>query len=278
MTLYSGDIVPLYIDIHEIQDASPEAIAEAHHADLALQRKHGVNYIKYWLNEDKRRVFCLCTAPNAEAAEHVHREAHGMVAERIIEVDPELADGLLGEGATSAAGAVITPRSGRYDPGIRTIVFTDIVGSTAITQRLGDSVAMRVVELHDRLVRDAIDRYAGRVVKHLGDGIMAVFVSADDAVQSATLIQASFLDKALDSGEPIRVRIGAAAGEPVERQGDFFGSTVQLAARLCARAEPGQTLVSTSVTELCRALRFVDAGALELKGFDQPTRAHAVAE
>ncbi|HWZ91068.1 MAG TPA: DUF4242 domain-containing protein, partial [Polyangiaceae bacterium] len=126
--------MPLYIDIHDIQDISPEAIAEAHEADLAVQQKHGVNYIKYWLNEDKRRVFCLCTAPNAEAAEHVHRDAHGMVAERIIEVDPELADGLLGGGATSAAGAVITPRSGRYDPGVRTIVFTDIVGSTALTQ------------------------------------------------------------------------------------------------------------------------------------------------
>jgi class 3 adenylate cyclase len=271
-------IVPLYIDIHDIQDISPEAIAEAHEADLAVQQKHGVNYIKYWLNEDKRRVFCLCTAPNAEAAEHVHRDAHGMVAERIIEVDPELADGLLGGGATSAAGAVITPRSGRYDPGVRTIVFTDIVGSTALTQRLGDSVAMQVVELHDRLVRDAIDRNSGRVVKHLGDGIMAVFLSANDAVLCASAIQASFRDKALDSGEPIRVRIGAASGEPVERQGDFFGSTVQLAARLCAKAEPGQTLVSTAVTELCQTLRFADAGALELKGFDQPTRAHAVAE
>ena len=270
--------MPLYIDIHDIRDISPEAIAEAHEADLALQQKHGVNYIKYWLNEDKRRVFCLCTAPNAAAAEHVHREAHGMVAERIIEVDPELADGLLGEGTISATGAAITPRSGRYDPGIRTIVFTDIVGSTELTQRLGDSMAMQMVELHDRLVRDAIDRNSGRVVKHLGDGIMAVFLSADDAVQCASVIQAAFHGKVLESGEPIRVRIGAAAGEPVERQGDFFGSTVQLAARLCAKAEPGQTLVSTSVTELCRAIRFVDAGALELKGFDQPTRAYAVAD
>ncbi|HXK18625.1 MAG TPA: nickel-binding protein [Polyangiaceae bacterium] len=278
MALYSGEIVPLYIDVHDIQDVSAEAVAEAHHADLATQQKHGVNYIKYWLNEDKRKVFCLCTAPNAEAAEHVHREAHGMIAERIIEVDPDLADGLLGQGTTSDSGAALTPRSGRYDPGIRTIVFTDIVGSTALTQRLGDGVAMQLVELHDRLVRNAIDRHAGRVVKHLGDGIMAVFVSAHDAVQCASEIQTSFRDQVLDSGEPIRVRIGAAAGEPVERQGDFFGSTVQLAARLCAKADPGQTLVSTSVTELCGALRFVDAGALELKGFEQPTRAHAVAE
>ncbi|HJQ85709.1 MAG TPA: DUF4242 domain-containing protein, partial [Candidatus Binatia bacterium] len=66
--------------------------------------------------------------------------------------------------------------------------------------------------------------------------------------------------------------------EPIERNGDFFGSTVQLAARLCEQAEPGQTLVSPSVAELCGGRRFTDVGELVLKGFPEPVRAHAVVE
>jgi class 3 adenylate cyclase len=67
-----------------------------------------------------------------------------------------------------------------------------------------------------------------------------------------------------------------AAGEPIERNGDFFGSTVQLAARLCMHAQPGQTVVSPSIVELCGGRAFVDLGELTLKGFPQPVRAHAV--
>jgi class 3 adenylate cyclase len=270
--------VPLFIDIHDIAGITPEAIAEAHSADMACQKKHGVNYLKYWLNATRGKVFCLCTAPSAEAANIVHLEAHGMLAERIIELDPDLADSFLGEGPVSSTGAVLLPQSQDCDPGIRTLMFTDIVGSTAITQRLGDRAAMRVLDLHDSVVRAALGQYTGREVKHLGDGIMAVFVSAAKAVRCASSIHAALRDAPLDSSDPVRVRIGLASGEPVERQGDFFGTTVQLAARLCAYAQPAQALVSNSVTSLCSGVRFEDLGEVRLKGFDQPTRAHVLAD
>jgi class 3 adenylate cyclase len=266
------------MDIHDITDATPEAVAEAHRADVARQHKYGVNYIKYWLDDSRRKVFCLCTAPDAEAANRVHHEAHGMIAERIIEVDPDLADSFLGGGAVASTGAVLLPQTQECDPGIRTLLFTDIVGSTAITQRLGDRAAMRLVDLHDSVVRSALVSHVGREVKHLGDGIMAVFISAGDAVRCAASIQAALRDAAPDSADPVSVRIGAASGEPVERQGDFFGSTVQLAARLCAYAKPGQTVVSTSVTSLCKGVHFDDLGEVQLKGFEQPTRAYALAD
>ena len=268
--------MPLFIDIHDITGATPEAVAGAHLADLACQEQHGVNYVKYWLNESRAKIFCLCTAPDAEAANRVHREAHGLVAERIIEVDPELAESFLGDGPVASTGAVLWPRSQQCDPGIRTIVFTDIVGSTALTQRLGDHAAMKVLDLHDGIVRAALSKHAGREVKHLGDGIMAAFTAAVDAVECATAIQVAFREAARGAEEPVRVRIGLASGEPVERQGDFFGTTVQLAARLCAHAQPGQTVVSEAVVGLCTGVAFVDLGDVVLKGFEQPTRAHAV--
>jgi len=270
--------VPLFIDIHDLTGVTPEAVAEAHSADVAHQERHGVNYVKYWFNASRGKVFCLCTAPNAETAARVHLEAHGMVAERIIELDPELADSFLGEAQPSSTGAVLLPRSQEFDSGIRTIVFTDIVGSTAITQRLGDRAAMRMLDVHDSVVRTALAKYVGREVKHLGDGIMAAFISATNAVRCAASVQSALRSASPDSGDPVQVRIGVASGEPVERQGDFFGSTVQLAARLCARAQPGQTLVSTSVTSLCKEVRFDDLGDVQLKGFEQPTRAHALVD
>ena len=245
--------------------------------DAAIQDSYGVHYVKYWLNESRGKVFCLCTAPNAEAAVQVHQDAHGLIPERIIEVDPDLADGMLGGGTVASTGAVLLERSGALDPGLRTILFTDIVGSTELTQRLGDRAALEILDVHDGIVRDALARTRGREVKHLGDGLMGVFVSADDAIECASQVHAALRDAAPRTVE-IRVRIGGAAGEPIERSGDFFGTTVQLAARLCVQAQPGQTLVSSSVVDLCTQGRFSDVGELVLKGFPQPVRAHAVVE
>ena len=79
--------MPLYMDIHTIDPATPwEDVAKAHMADLQEQAQHGVSYLKYWVNEDQGRIFCLVDAPDAEAANTVHREAHGLVADEIYEV------------------------------------------------------------------------------------------------------------------------------------------------------------------------------------------------
>lgn len=79
--------MPLYMDIHKDLDGlTAEAVEGAHEKDLEVQKKYGVNYLKYWFNEDDGTVFCLCEAPSKEAAEAVHREAHGLVADEIIEV------------------------------------------------------------------------------------------------------------------------------------------------------------------------------------------------
>ncbi len=272
------------MDIHEFRDGvTAEELAKAHEADLAVQKKHGVNYLKYWINESAGKAFCLVEAPDAEAACHVHREAHGVVAEKIIEVQPEVVDGFLGGGEVNSSGAAVVAggSADARDPGIRTVLFTDIVESTTLTQRLGDEMAMEFLRIHDTIVRNALAAANGREVKHTGDGIMASFASAAAAVKCASQIQRE-LAKHQEEGDrerPIKVRIGAAAGEPVEHHSDLFGATVQLAARLCSHAQPEQIVVSNVVAELCtgKLLAFQDLGELVLKGFDHPVRAHAVA-
>jgi class 3 adenylate cyclase len=270
------------MDIHELPEGTTaEDIAKAHTQDVETQRKYGVEYRKYWVNESGRKVFCLADAPSAEAAACVHREAHGMVAEKIIEVEPDVAEVFLGGAETNPAGAVLLPGGGAdaRDPGIRTILFTDIVESTTLTQTLGDEAAMGLLDVHDTVVRDALANSDGREVKHTGDGIMASFVSAAAAVKCATRIQRELAKHAENQGDrAVKVRIGAAAGEPVEQHHDLFGCTVQLAARLCSHASPEQILVSNAIAELClgKGFSFQDVGEVALKGFDRPVRAHAV--
>jgi len=272
--------MPLYMDIHTVPGATPEALKAAHDADVAVQDKHHVCYHKYWLNEKAGKVFCLVEAPNAEAAAAVHAQAHGLLAEKIIEVDPDMADGLLGPGEVNGAGAVVLPdQRGTLDQGIRSILFTDIVGSTEMCSKHGDDAAILMLGVHDRIVRAAIGANNGREVKHTGDGIMAAFNSAASAVKTACTIQGQLNDHNSSGPDlPVTVRIGISAGEPVEQAADLFGSTVQLAARLCAQAEPGQVLVSNVVADLCigKNLKFVDAGSCELKGFEGPIATRAV--
>ena len=210
----------------------------------------------------------------------MHREAHGLVASKIIEVAPEVAEGFLGGSEDKQGGRRHRARGWRAsrDPGIRTVLFTDIVGSTALTQRLGDEAAMAFLEIHDTIVRDALSASHGREMKHTGDGIMACFASAVAAARCATRIHRAVAEHDQATTRAIKVRIGAAAGEPVENHQDLFGATVQLAARLCSHAQPAQSLVSTAIAELCigKGLAFQDLGEVFLKGFDRPIRVHAI--
>jgi class 3 adenylate cyclase len=271
------------MDIHNLPEGTTaEDVAKAHAKDMETQRKYGVEYHKYWVNETGKKIFCLAHAPNAEAAECVHREAHGMLAEKIIEVEPALAEAILGSVETNSEGAAILPGAGAdvRDPGIRTILFTDVVNSTTLTQSLGDEAALAVLGVHDTIVRDALSVLGGREVKHTGDGIMASFVSAAGAVRCAIQIQRELAKHEKANPErALKVRVGAAAGEPVEQHNDLFGSTVQLASRLCGHAQPEQILVSNVIAELClgKGLLFEDLGEVTLKGFGCPVRAHAAA-
>jgi class 3 adenylate cyclase len=270
------------MDIHEIPGGvSAGDVAKAHAKDVEVQDKYGVHYHKYWVNEKAGKVFCLCHAPNAEAAVEVHRQAHGLIPERLIQVEPDVADLFMGGSEVNPAGAAMLPGASKddRDPGIRTILFTDIVESTAMTRRMGDEAAMELLGVHDKIVRDALADLGGREVKHLGDGIMASFVSAASAVKCASRVQREVAKHGREKQDrPFKVRAGVAAGEPVEHHNDLFGCTVQLAARLCSHAQPEQILVSNVVAELCegKMLPFQELGELELKGFDQPVRAHAV--
>lgn len=160
-----------------------------------------------------------------------------------------------------------------------TLLFTDVVDSTGLHDRLGDEAADEVRRRHFELLSDAIKRAGGREVKRLGDGIMAVFNSAGEAVASAVAIQAAVAE-ASPGSDPIAVRVGINAGEVTSEDGDYFGAAVNVAARLCQAADGGQIVVSDLVRGLVGnrgGHRFQRVGDLKLKGFSEPVPAWSVA-
>lgn len=266
--------MPIFMDRHHVHGASEDDIFGAHQKDLEIQGKYGVKYMTYWWDYDRGTGFCLVEAPDAAIAEQVHREAHGEIANAIIPVDL---------GAVMAfLGRIGDPRSisgttaSAMDTGLRAVMFTDIVGSTEMTARLGDAAALELVRVHDAIVRRALDAHSGREVKHTGDGIMASFDKVANAVRGGADMQRRFADYNANASEGVSVRIGIHAGEPVEEHQDLFGATVQLASRLCGQAEAGGIVVSGLVRELCdeETARFTALGEQHLKGFAQSIPAY----
>ena len=163
--------------------------------------------------------------------------------------------------------------------GLMTIMFTDIEASTAMTRRLGDAGAQGILRQHNDIIRGALRNHAGTEIKHTGDGIMASFATASSALACASSIQRAFEEhNELQPDARVRVRIGLNAGEPVAEEGDLFGTSVQLAARICARAEPGQVLAANVVRELAagKGFLFADHGDVVLRGFEDPVHVFEV--
>jgi adenylate cyclase len=154
--------------------------------------------------------------------------------------------------------------------GTVTIFFSDIEDSTAHNERLGDDDWVRLLDAHDRLVRDQINRHRGHVVKTQGDGFMVVFRDPAEGVRAAVDIQ-----RGLESAAgrhlrrtPIRVRIGVHTGTVVSRDGDYFGRNVAMAARVAGQAGGGEIVVSDDVRAALPDDEFTltPADKLELKG------------
>ena len=269
--------MPWYTDRHDDVYADPYEIVAEHAKDLAVQHRYGVKYVTGWFDKDLARYFCLVEAPSKQAASAVHQEAHDAVANEIIEVGLPNVEEFMGSVADTPMAR--DHRATEQVPALRLIMFTDMESSTAITHQLGDAKAMDLVRAHNALVRAALDVQGGREVKHTGDGIMASFLSASAAVRCALDISQSLAIHNEESAEqPIRVRIGLSAGEPVLEHEDLFGAAVQLAKRICDCAAPGEILVANVVRDLCvgKAVSFEDRGERELKGVGEPVRLWAV--
>ncbi len=192
-----------------------------------------------------------------------------------------VAEGLIESEARGGGVSYRTTASGvkaldeRAETRIDTFLFTDVVGSTALLDRLGDHVAHAFRRRHFALLRTAIGAHDGTEVKSLGDGLMVAFTDARSAVACAVAMQRAVAV----CGDPMTLRIGIDVGEAVREEDDFFGRPVIVARRLCDVAQGGQIVVSETVRKLAgspSAHALEPLGALALKGLNDPVSATAL--
>ena len=163
--------------------------------------------------------------------------------------------------------------------GVVTVLFTDVVGSTELLDRLGDDAAEELRRTHFNVLRRAVADTGGREVKSMGDGLMVAFTSPFDALRCAVAMQRAIAEHNRQAGLAIEVRIGVHAGEPIPDEDDLQGTAVVVAKRLCDQAKGGQILASQIVADLVGStgrFSFRSLGRLRLKGLAQPVASVAV--
>jgi class 3 adenylate cyclase len=252
--------VPLYMDRHDVPGATAEDTANNHLADLEIAGQFGVDFFSYWHDSTRGVVICFARAPGEEAVSKAHHASHGDVPGEIIEVSESDVVRFLGKIHDPADASEATSA-------FRTVGFTDLVGSTELLDHLGQSEYMVLLSQHDVIIRQALIRWNGREVKHTGDGFLVVFKDVDRALGWSLDIRESF-----EQRTDLDVRLGLAAGEPVDQDDDIFGAAVTMASRICSAAGPEQIYVSDVVRDLGVKEGFIfDGGRSEiLKGFSKP--------
>jgi class 3 adenylate cyclase len=162
--------------------------------------------------------------------------------------------------------------------GLVTVLFTDLVGHAEMMQRLGDDKGREVLREHERITRETLRQFGGSEVKTMGDGFMASFASATGAMDCAIGLQRAFASHSESMPEPLHVRVGLDAGEPIKEDGDLFGSTVILASRIASQADGGEILIAEPLRHLLTGKSYVysDRGEVALKGFEDAVRLYEV--
>lgn len=275
--------MPIYMDRHYLEGATRQTLEMAHNQDLEIQEDYDVKLMTYWFDETRSTAFCLAEAPDAESLRDLHAHSHGSIPNEVLEVDPITVQAFLGriEDPVKKTDQAKTTEQSHIDPAFRLIMFTDLKDSTQIAVRLGDEKALHLLRVHNSMIREAMRKWNGREVKTTGDGFMLCFDDAVEALDCAVEIQNAFAEyNEMYPLEKLYVRIGVAAGEPIEEKGDFFGTAVILASRLCAQAKAGGVLVTevvrNEIKDQTAGLVFTSGGKLSLKGFDQPVDAYEV--
>ena len=167
--------MPLYMDRHDVPGATVEDTARNHAADLEVAGQFGVEFFCTGTTTTRGLVFCSASAPGEEAVARAHRAAHGPGPTEIIEVSESDVVRFLGKVHDPVDASEVTSA-------FRTICFTDLVGSTELLDRLGQSEYMVLLTEHDLIIREALIRWKGREVKHIGDGFMVVFEDLNKAL------------------------------------------------------------------------------------------------
>jgi len=240
--------MPIFMDVNIVPGVKAKDVAEAHRLDLLHQQEHGCNCMTYWIDEARENIFCLIEAPDKYAVEEMHSKAHGLIPNKIIEVNSNLVEAFLGriydptEAQVSNEGLKVFA-----DSSFRILLVTKTTDPVLLKHQFGEEKAGELLSAHTAIIRKNILQHGGREVEHEGSGFVVSFSSASEAVACALSIRKEMPD--LVSAQ-IDLKLAVNAGEPVERSEHLFGETIQFAANMCRIAKEGKVAIASPVKEL----------------------------
>jgi AraC-like DNA-binding protein len=240
--------MPIYMDVHNVPGVKAMDVAHAHRMDTRIQDEHHCKCITYWLDEDRGNIFCLIEAPSKEAVSELHSKAHGLIPNKVIEVNSNLVGSFLGR-IYDPVDAMISEEGLKVfeDSGFRILLLTKIADPVLLKYKFGESKTQSLLEEYSAIVRKNLQHHDGREVEERGPGFVASFSSATKAVSCALAIQKELSESLPDLSD---YRLALNSGEPVEKSDELFGETIQLAEYLCHIAKKVPIVVSSSVEEL----------------------------
>lgn len=246
--------MPIYMDIHNVPGIEAIDVAKAHQKDLAIQEKYQCKAMTYWVDENRGTAFCLISAPDKQMVEEMHRRAHGLVPNKIIEVNNEVVESFLGriydpeETETSDSGLKVFS-----DSAFRILLVTDTTDPVLLRHELGKEKANELLNEQNNTIRKELSTHDGRKVESAGSGFIASFSLAMKAITCALKIQKNLSDT---NRNLTGFKIGISAGNPVEKSDKLFGDTIQLARHLGAIAKSNQIALGSVVKELATTYNF----------------------
>lgn len=222
--------MPLFMDFHQIDGVTVDAVKTAHIADISIQDKYGVKYHQFWVNEEAGTVFCLTEGPDKATCEMVHKMAHGNVACALTEVETGFYKTIMGDGHKVDHG-LVTNSDDTVDLGYRSILVVSLFTNTL-----------------RQVVANKIKEFEGREIKWPNDGsLISVFNDSNDAIACGLEIRRTLLKE-----NAIPFKIGISTSQPVTADGDFFSDAIVLAHRLGTAAQETKIMISSLARKLCK--------------------------
>jgi AraC-like DNA-binding protein len=238
--------MPIYMDVHKVPGVKARDVAEAHHKDLFHQDEYGCKCLTYWIDEQRENIFCLVEAPEKEAVEELHRKAHGLIPNRIIEVNKTLVESFLGR-IYDPEEASVTDEGLKVfsDSSFRILLVTRTTDPVLLQHKMGIEKTNALLSDHNTTIRRNIAQYGGREVEHESNGFIVSFTSATKAVTCALAIQ-----KEMQHAADIGFKTSINAGDPVEKSNNIFGDAIRLATNLCMIANNRKIFLASVVKDI----------------------------
>jgi AraC-like DNA-binding protein len=236
----------IYMDLHIVPGVNAKDVADAHSMDVLMEKEHSCKCLTYWIDELRGYVFCLIDAPDKESVIELHTRAHGLVPNKIIEVEPSLVHAFLGR-ITDPENAYVTDGGLMIldDTSYRVVMHLQTEDFVLLEEKLGSVKASELMQSFKSMARGEILRKNGREVSTEGNEVVASFVEGEKAFAAAVSISGGLTgESALD------LRIGLHAGEPVMQSDRLFGDTVQMLQRLNTFGRGKPLVMTQSIREL----------------------------